>query len=415
MKNYFFSIFTRGFIAISGFFVFLVSASLFGADGRGVISYGTSLFAFFGLLFSFNFGRSFLSETAKNEHLKTNLLSDYLFLNIISILLTCLTSIIFWAFSHSAQGILEFKVFASMLMTSIFYVWSINSNSIYAAFQETHIQERIITITRILLSLVLVVFYVFKIHDLAIFMLVYSIVLSTGAIAEIIYLVTKHKLILKRPKFFELSPYIHKSFWPHVDYLAFNLFPIILILITGKFFTKAQIGKINFALQFISVIYLLSTVANIRVSSYISVFGFREKRKKIKNLFLATIGLSLLTSVGIFIVLKFITSIQRFSSFEGTSELFLVTIFAIPGYVLYQFLNPILLEFKLIKKSAILNSVALAICILISYKLVSSGESKYAVMVYSLFYFFVLCSQCYLLKTTTIFNKESESVLMADV
>lgn len=408
MKKYAFSIFTRGFIAISGFLVFLVSASLFGADGRGIISYGTSLFAFFGLLFSFNFGRSFISETVMNEDLKKELLSDHLFLNFISIIITCITALIFWSLSRSAQQILEFKIVLAMIMTSVFYVWSINSNSIFAAFQATHIQERFITIFRVILCLVLLIFYIFKIHDLAIFMLSYSLILSIGAASEIFYLIKKYELVIKVPKISSILPNVKKSLWPHLDYLAFNLFPIILILITGKFLAKSEIGKINFALQFISVIYLLSTVANIRVSSYVSVVGFRAKQEKIKKLFSLTMLFSIVASLCTYLVLKYIINGQRFASFEGTAELFLVLIIAIPGYVFYQFLNPIFLEFKLIKKSAIFNSIALALCILISYMLVSSGDSKHAVTVYSLFYAIVFFNQYYLLKSTSFLRENTQ-------
>jgi hypothetical protein len=42
------------FIVFSGLIVFVVTSKLYGAKGRGVTGYGTSILSFFGLLLSFN-------------------------------------------------------------------------------------------------------------------------------------------------------------------------------------------------------------------------------------------------------------------------------------------------------------------------------------------------------------------------
>ncbi len=406
MRNYIFSIFARGFIAVSGFFVFLVSASLFGAEGRGVISYGTSLLAFLGLVFSFNLGRTFLSETVQDENLKRERLADYLILNVISVGLTCLAAICWWFFANSTQTILEFKVLLSLMLISIFYVWSINSNSIYAAFQVTHIQEKIITLTRLILCLLLTGFYFFKFKEISVFLFLYSFILAMGCVFEIWYLIRTYKIVFRIPNFSIFIPYIKKSIWPHLDYLAFNLFPIILILISGNFLSKSQIGQINFVLQFVNVIFLLSTVANIRVSSYVSVMGFQAKKSKIIQLFLATLAISLLGSGFMYIVLKFITSLHRFSSFDETSSLFIYTIWAIPGCVLYQFITPIWLEYKVIKKAAILNIITLVVVISISYNWLTLREAKHVIYIYSFFYTLVFFNQFLLLKMFDPMRKE---------
>lgn len=78
MKNYFFTLFVRFFVAFSGLIVFIISSKLFGAEGRGVIGFGTSIVSLFGLLLSFNLGRSFLSQAKSNENLKKKLLPNYL-------------------------------------------------------------------------------------------------------------------------------------------------------------------------------------------------------------------------------------------------------------------------------------------------------------------------------------------------
>ncbi len=81
MNRYFFTLFVRFFVAFSGFVVFVVSSKLFGAEGRGIIGFGTSLDSIVGLLLSFNLGRSFLFETKKKGALKQKLLPNFLAIN----------------------------------------------------------------------------------------------------------------------------------------------------------------------------------------------------------------------------------------------------------------------------------------------------------------------------------------------
>ena len=60
MKLFLFTLFVRFFVAFSGLVVFVISSKLYGAEGRGLIGFGTSIVSLFGLLLSFNLGRSFL-------------------------------------------------------------------------------------------------------------------------------------------------------------------------------------------------------------------------------------------------------------------------------------------------------------------------------------------------------------------
>lgn len=404
MKKYLFSIFTRGFIALSGFLVFLVSASLFGANGRGIISYGTSLFAFFGLIFCFNLGRAFLAETSQNEVLKKELLGDYLVLNLGTMILTCIVSFLFWFLSKSAREILDIKIMISLIMSSAFYVWSINSTSIFAVFQETHKQERFFIITRAILCLVLGVFYWFKIFKISYFIGIYSVILGGGALVEFLYLSRKLDLKIKLLTISRLKNIFKISFWPHLDYLAFNLFPLILILISGSFLSNPEIGKISFALQFINVVFLLSTVANIRISSYVSVVGFKARKDKIKKLFLFTLFFSYIASGVMYLSLRFITEKQHFLTFEGTPELFLITSLAIPGFVLYQFINPIWLEVGYIKKSALSNLIILILVSIVSHLVLSNRNHYHGVILFSAFYLSIFLSQLYLIKQSKVFS-----------
>lgn len=398
MKKYFFSILVRGLLAFSGLMVFLVSAKLFGSEGRGIISYGGSIFATLGLFFSFNFGRTFLVETHKRELLKHNYLLSYLVLNLYAFILTFVIGLLFWATSESAQKILDIKILLSLSITSVYYVWNINGNSIFAAFLKTHLQETVILVTRFIMLSFLIIFLFLDIKDLGRFVFFYAAILSGGVLFEIAFLlyVVKPRYELFSRK--ELTKTFFKSFVPHLDFLAFNSYPLMLVVISGWYLEKAEIGRVNFALQVINLIFLLSTTANIRVSAYMSDVGIAQRQSQFNKLFKATLLLSMLAVVFVFFLLKILTKTSYFGSFDGASQLFLIVSLSVPGYMMYQFFNPIWLEKKVVKQSGYLNLFFLVSTLLISpYFLRQWGEIGMACL-FSVFHVFLLISQLILYK-----------------
>lgn len=378
--------------------VFLVSAKLFGSEGRGIISYGTSIFASLGLLFSFNLGRTFLIETNKRESLKKDYLVSYLFLNFYAFLLTLIIGALFWAASESAQKILEPKTIIPLALTSFYYVWLVNGNSIYAAFLKTPLQDTIILTTRFILLSFLISFLAFDIKDLSNFILFYSIILSLGALTEIgvlIYVVQPRLDLLPRK---EIVKTFMKSLTPHLDYLAFNCYPLILVVISGWYLEKAQIGRVNFALQIVNLIFLLSTTANIRVSAYMSDVGIFERKKQFNKLFKYTLLASIMAVSVIYFALRIVTKTSYFDSFDGVWKLFLIAAFSIPGYLMYQFFSPLWLEKKRVKESAYLNLFFLVVCISISPYFLKKWNEVGMVSLFSIFHLCLLGSQLVMFK-----------------
>jgi len=383
----------RGFIAASGFLVFLVSAKLFGADGRGVISYGTSIFATFGLFFSLNLGRTFVGKTSQNESLKKDFIFTFMLLNIGAIILTSLLGYCFWNFSLSAHEHLSAHMLIPFLATSIFYVWNVNGNLFFASFQRTHEQEIIILITRFALVSFLILFTVIDVKNLFYFICFYSLILSLGSVSEFILLLRivgrKHHF----PNWKNLKTILQETIWPHLDFLSFNLYPLLLVLIAGKYLETAKIGRINFAIQIINLIFLLSTTANIRVNAYVSNFGFRTKLEQIKKLFWWTFFVSTVASLLALLVLSQLSTTSYLGSFDGVATLFGIAIFSIPGYMAYQFLNPILLEMKRIKESAYINLFNSFIVIILSPFLIEFYNEIGSMVLFALFHIGLLFGQ----------------------
>jgi len=393
LKKYIFSILVRGFFAFSGFVFFLFTANYFGPEGRGIISYATSIFSSLGLIFSFNLGRTFLIETFQNtEHKKTQL-PAYITLNFFFGFLTLLCSFIFWSTINSAQQIVSSHTFYAFCISAFFYVWNINGNAFFAAFLKTYVQEMIIFAIRFLVVLFIVIYSLIAEKHINEFIFIYSTIIAMGVFLEMAYLILycgERKLDFNFTHFLRA---FKKSLIPHLDYLSFNSFPLFVVIISGWFIEKAEIGKVGFAFQIINLIYLLSVTANIRVSAYVSDVGIAQRVTQFKKLFTATLVLS--TAVGLFIyyILIHFAASSFLKPFAGVSDLFLITLLSIPGYLTYQLFNPIWLEKGMIKFSAYLNLALLILSLSVSPWFMMTWGAYGVSWIFALFHFGLLVNQ----------------------
>lgn len=345
-----------------------------------------AVFAAIGIFLSFNLGRTYLSLTNKKEQLKKDLLATFLAMNLFAIVLTAFLAIVFWYFSDAARNILDFRTLMALIASSSFYVWSINGNAVFASLQKTHKQELIILLTRLTLILFIVIFYFVSAHNLALFLLCYSLILCGGVLVELFILFREIESIFVKLNFKDIKLVLFESIWPHLDFLGFNLFPLFLILIAGHFLEKAQIGRINFTIQMVNFIFLLSITANIRVSSYVSLVGFASRIPQLKKLFWVTIAVSAVLSLSVFISLVFLTKTSYFNSFDGSASFFALTCLAIPGYLAYQILNPLWLELKMIRQSAIFSLFNALVFVGLAFVVLPIYQEWGAISLFALFY-----------------------------
>ena len=356
MYNYLFSLFSRYSIVISGFLVFIYTSSLFGPEGRGFIAVGGSIISIIGILFSLNLGRSFIALTKKNKTLKENLIKSYIKTHLMLIAVAVLFAFVFMNLSDHVYGMFPKELIYFFLIGVPFYLWGVNNNDIFAAFDMTFKQEVIIVLIRFTLVLSLVLLWIFELQELSYFLLVYYFILSGGSIIEMFYIFNKGRL----RDFSLMKKYLSKLpkllGFAHLDYLAFHLFPFFLILLSTIFLNIKDVGILNFTLQIISFIFLLSVVASIRMKSYVAVKGSNQYSKSITLLFFVTLFLSFF---GLIFCLLFIQDIVNyfFSSFGDVRILLAILYFSIPGHLLYQFNLPILIENNALKRSATLNGM----------------------------------------------------------
>ncbi len=395
MKNYFFTLFVRFFVAFSGFFVFIISSKLYGAEGRGVIGFGTSIVSLFGLLLSFNLGRSFLFETKSNENLKQKLLPNYLAIHYLLIIAGIFISALFWYFNANARVIIDSKAMMAFLILVPFYVWSVNGSSIYATLNKTTKQDFVIFFQRVILVVVTLLIFKLNIQDIRVFLFIYALVLFLGTVTEMGFLGSPLKGF---SQIHNIGRYISDSKYVHVDYLAFNLYPLILMVFSGLFLKLTELGKLNFLIQLVNFIFILSIVASIRMKTYVAAKGVIQYIESIKKLLLFTLIVSLISIIVIFAFLNTPFFSEHFSSFGDVLIYFMIISLAVPGYIAYQFMYPILIEYNQIHLSIKINLLILIILASLTHPILKLYGLIGGVSLFALFYLLVLLAQLYIYK-----------------
>ena len=240
MFSFVFSIFTRYFLAFSGFLVFVITSLIYDAEGRGIIAIGISFVTLIALLSSLNIGREFLFKTGQDKKNIKLYLNKYLKLQYILIIIGF---ILFVLFSFSLNSRLhDFELTLIFAVGIPNYIWMINGSIFYATCDMTFKQEIIINVTRLaLLFFLLTFFYIFPNLSLKIFILFYLTILSIGSIFEIIYL--KRQFVISEVIPLTFSDIFNKRLWlSHVDYISFHYYPSLLIFIYSFVFTIEKIG-----------------------------------------------------------------------------------------------------------------------------------------------------------------------------
>lgn len=390
----------RFFIAITGLLAFIVSARLYGPEGRGLIAYGTSIISIFALILSFNLGRSFFIETSKDGMLKEKLINEYIGLNFLLLAVTVIAIFIYWFLSPSLRSTFTAQQLVIFSMIAPYYLWSVNGTVIFAVMNFTYKQEIVILITRILLVIFLIVVAIKRSFQIESFIFGYGLILGGGAIVEMLLLGNPLKGISSGLGFSRFINHLKNSKWPHLDYLSFNTFPLFLIIIGTIHLGLLEVGRLNFAIQLVSFVFLLSVVASIRVKSYVASHNSSFYLERIKIIFFATLLSSLIFSFIIFFALRSRLYNEYFSAFGDMHTLFLLLILSLPGYMAYQFLYPISMKNNHIELSAKFNLSIFCLFLIIALIAVPIWQSVALCLIYVGFHVAAMCIQIYINKST---------------
>ena len=87
-----------------------------------------------------------------------------------------------------------------------------------------------------------------------------------------------------------------------------------------------------------------------------------------------------------------------FPNFTDQASYFIILSAAVPGFLSYQFLYPVLIEYKLINLSKNIGLILFLVMTIVSYGVISRFGLKGACFQFALFYFLVFLIQIYLYK-----------------
>lgn len=386
LKSYLFTIFSRVFLALSGFLVFLLTSYLYGPEGRGILGYATSIFATLGIALSFNLGRSFVAETVQNDLKKKELLGKFLTLNFILGCIAAAIGLVYLLYSETGKSMLTPTQAYLFAMTSLFFIWSANGNYFFSTFFKTNLQDLSILGVRLFLIITLGIIVVLNDKNFDHFVLIYCVILTAGVLIENLILLHNVKAtLIHKPDILALWKIIKKSFFHHVDYLAFHTVPFLLTIISASFLTKGDIGKVNFTFQVLNIVFLFSVTANIKITALVSHSGYKANLKQFKKLVYFTLGISVVSSVCLYLGLEYTIAQGWLTQFEGAQKLFLLSTLSVPGFFIYYILSPIWIELKKQKTTAILHSLNFIVCLLSAYFLIREYQMNGVMYAYGVF------------------------------
>jgi len=238
---------------------------------------------------------------------------------------------------------------------------------------------------------------IFKLNtqDIRVFLFIYALVLGFGTITELGLLGSRLKGI---SQIHNIRQYISDSKYFHIDYLAFNIYPLILMIFAGLYLKLTELGKLNFLIQLVNFIFILSIVASIKMKTYEGAKGIIHYREAIKKLFLGTFLASVISIIVIFTFLNTRFFNEHFSSFGDVLIYFLIISLAVPGYIAYQFIYPILIEYDQIHLSMKINLLILIILVSLTHPILKLYGLIGSVSLFALFYLLVLSAQFYLFR-----------------
>ena len=202
--------------------------------------------------------------------------------------------------------------------------------------------------------------------------------------------------VLKKIDLTFFKKILSESVWSHVDYVSFNILPLLLVVFSAKYLGKSDLGRANFAIQIINVIFLLSTAANMRIAMYVSNVGFAQRILQVKKLFWFTLAASVVGTALVYSAILIMVKMNLFPSFVGVEKLFLMSAVSVVGYLTYQFLTPIWIELNLLRKSATLNFISAVITMALLPYFIKNWEVDGLVILFSLFHTLVLISNVFI-------------------
>jgi len=167
------------------------------------------------------------------------------------------------------------------------------------------------------------------------------------------------------------------------------------MIFAGSLLELSQLGNLNFIIQMINFVFILPFVASIRMKNYVAAKGAIQYIESIKKIFLFTFIASVIAIIVIFGFLNTSLFNKYFFSLSEVQSLFLIAAFAVPGYIAYQFIYPVLIEYNLIQVSMKINLLIITFVTSLTYPILKYYGLLGGTILFSLFYLLIFIAQIY--------------------
>lgn len=403
------SVFSRILVTFAGFLIFVVTTHTFGATGRGLIAYATSIFGIIAHLISFNISKGYLIRN-KSQPCKTGeTLSSSLAWILIATSIGFLLSYIFWFFNktlNSSFALTSFLIFS----TSIFYhIWNGNGTTFFAAHRLASKHNIIMIINRTAQILFTFFFWLLATRPAGI-RFEYGVIFLTllyisSPLMEFLYLAKTRNLSTSQVKLDTISLLVKKSITPHLDTLAIHIAPLLITVVSARELNLEKLAAFNLFIQALGLPYMLATISGTRVIEEASAresFSFSTLNKFIirKTVLYGIAGLVLIAPLTLLFYLDLFKVLDK--SLTNLVSPFTITTFSFLGLLLYHNYNPVSILTAQTHKSAVLNGIILLTTITVTPTITNKYGLIGASTMYTSFYLAIGAVQCILSRKALI-------------
>lgn len=310
---------------VIGFIVFLITAKIYGSEGRGIVAASNQILTLISTILCFSLGRvlPYLLigfEQGVPAFFKQNFYS--FFYACMGLTIPAGVCVLFLGWFYPAfLGQLEFRYLLISMVSLPYFLWSATSVIVFSTANLIVKQSRIILINRtIYLLIVLTLIYLIK-PPIFVYLTIISIINLLQFFSEIKVFFNDFKPFRKidpvfMKKLFSNAIKIHPDTVANLAYLSF------ITVIINKLMSLKDVGNFSFALQIIAIINIIPSIINQYIISTITEKGVEESWKIQRRYIYITLGFMLFVTFAAIICYSFLISFLNLESFAESIPVF---------------------------------------------------------------------------------------------
>lgn len=316
------------------FIIFLLSAKMFGPEGRGVVSSLVATVTLVGSFFGFSIGRIVMNEVLSNNtspelYLKSKY-ANYLAILFISTFTGIVFTVFLILFFPGFFGQISFTYVAIIFLGLPYYVWSSYSIYFYSILGKTLVQNKITIAVKFIFLALLGIMFFMHILTLKVFVGLFSFVNLLQFTIDQRYLkgrigydskVTRSVILLL----------LKRSSMIHIDTVGYILYSSLVVVVLNIYLPVKEVGYFNFAAQLISIILVVPTIVSQFLNAEIAKMGCDGVWPLQKKVILLTCGVVIVIGGMSYLLLPFLISVFNLKFQESIPIFNLLIISLLPN------------------------------------------------------------------------------------